>query len=73
MDRRGKAAVFEMVALGRYGGSKAQTMDIAQGERMMQPQAPNLIGRGRYGANGEDQNCSCPLGLITRRSSLVTS
>jgi hypothetical protein len=44
MARKRKTAVFEMVALGGYGGSKAWTMDIWKGERRMQLQAPDLIG-----------------------------
>jgi len=56
MARIRKTAVFEMVALGGYGGSKARTMDIRKGERRIQLQAPNLIGRGRNSPSGGDQN-----------------
>jgi hypothetical protein len=63
MARKRKTAVFETVALGRYGGSQARTMDIRIGERRIQLQAPNLIGRGRNGPSGGDQNCFLPLQL----------
>ena len=63
MARKRKTAVFETVALGGYGGSKARTMDIRKGERRIQLQAPNLIGRGRNGPSGGDQNRFLPLQL----------
>ena len=58
-----QTAVFEMVALGGYGGSKARTMDIWKGARRIQLQAPNLIGRGRNGSSGGDQKRFLPLQL----------
>jgi len=61
MARKCKTAVFETVALGGDGGSKAQTMDIWKGDRRIQHQALNLIGRGRNGPSGGDQNCFLPL------------
>jgi len=63
MARNHKTAVFEIVALGGYGDSKARTMDIRKGERRIQLQAPNLIGRGRKGPSGGDQNRFLPLQL----------
>jgi hypothetical protein len=56
MARKRKTAVFEMVALGGYGGSMVRMVDIRKGERRIQLQAPNLIGRGRNGPSRGDQN-----------------
>jgi hypothetical protein len=60
MARKCKTADFETVALGGYGGSKAQMMDIRKGERRIQLQAPNLIGRGRNGPSGGYENRFLP-------------
>jgi hypothetical protein len=63
MARKRKTAVFETVALGGYGGSKARMMDIRKGERTIQLHAPNLIGRGRNGPSRGHQNRFLPLQL----------
>ena len=63
MARKRKTAVSQTVALGGYGGSKARTIDISKGGRRFQLQAPNLIGRGRNGPSGGDQNRFLPLQL----------
>ena len=63
MARKCKTAVFETVALGEYGSSKVRTMDILKGERRIQLQAPNLIGRGRNSLSAGDQNRFLPLQL----------
>jgi hypothetical protein len=63
MARKRKTAVFEAVVLGGYVASKVRTMDIRKGERRIQLQAPNLIGRGRNGRSGGDQNRFPPLQL----------
>jgi hypothetical protein len=56
MARKRKTVVFETDVLGGYGGSKARTMDKRKGERRNQLQTPNLIGIGRNGPSGGDQN-----------------
>jgi len=61
--RMRKTAVFETVALGGYGGSTARTMDIREEEMRIHLQAPNLIGTGRNGPSGDDQNRFLPLQL----------
>jgi hypothetical protein len=63
MGRKRKSALFETVALGGYGGSKARMMDIRKGERRIQLQSLDLIKRGRNGPIGGDQNRSLPLQL----------
>jgi hypothetical protein len=63
MARKRKTAGFETIALGRYGGPKVRMMDIRNEERRIQLQAPNLIGRGRNGPSGGDQNRFLPLQL----------
>ena len=63
MARKRKTAVFETVALGGYGGSMARMMDMRKGERRIQLQAPNLIGRGRNGPGRGDQKRFLPLQL----------
>jgi len=63
MARKRKTAVFETVALGGYGGSKARTIDIRKGERRIQLQGPNLIGKGKHGPSGGDKSCFLPLQL----------
>jgi Na+-translocating ferredoxin:NAD+ oxidoreductase RnfG subunit len=63
MAGKRKTAVFETVALGGYGGSKARMIDIGKGERRIQLQAPNRIGRGRNGPSGGDQKRFLPLQL----------
>jgi hypothetical protein len=60
MARPRKTALFETVAMGRYGGSKARTMDIRKGESRIQLQALNLIGRGRNGPSRRYQNRFLP-------------
>jgi len=63
MARRRKTPVLETVAFSGYGGSKARTMDIRKEERRIQLQVPNLIGRGRNGPSGGDQQHFLPLQL----------
>ena len=70
MARKCKTAVFEMVALRGYGGSKARMMDIWKEERRIQLQAPNLIGRGRNGPSGGDRNRFLPLQLDYEQAQL---
>jgi hypothetical protein len=71
MARKCKTAVFETVALGGYGGSKARTMDIQKPERRTQLQAPNLIERGRNGPSGGDQHDFLPVQLDYEQAHLV--
>jgi len=63
MARTRKTAVFEMVALGGYGGSTERTMNIRNEQRNIQLQAPTLIGRGRNGPTGGDEIFFLPLQL----------
>jgi hypothetical protein len=70
MARKRKTAVFVTVVLGGYGGSKARTMDIRTGERRIQLQAPNLIGRERNGPSGGDQNRFLPRQLDYKQEQL---
>jgi len=63
MARKRIPAVFEMVALGGYGGSKGRTKHIWKAERRIKLQAPNPIGTGRIGPSGGDQNRFLPLQL----------
>ena len=52
-----------MVALGRYGGSKARTMNIWEVERRIRLHVPNLIWCGRNGLSGGDKNRFLPIQL----------
>jgi hypothetical protein len=70
MVRKRKTAVFETVALGGYGGPKAQSMDIQKGQSRIQFQAPNLSGRGRNGPSGGDQNGYLPQQLDYEKGQL---